>query len=119
VPLWCPLVYILTLGSFAPFVLLFVALRHTPATAVGIAASSEVSFAFTVAWVRLGERLSLLHVAGSIVVFAGIVLAQTSRICRGSTGAAGRRGSPAAGHFEAVPSGRAPHPTTWRARMST
>jgi len=79
VPLWAPLVYILTLGSFAPFVLLFMALRHTSATAVGIAASSEVLFAFAVAWVWLGESLSLLQIAGSIVVFAGIVLAQTAR----------------------------------------
>jgi drug/metabolite transporter (DMT)-like permease len=79
VPLWVPLVYILTLGSFAPFVLLFMALRHTSATAVGIAASSEVLFAFAVAWVWLGESLSLLQVAGSVVVFAGIVLAQTAR----------------------------------------
>ncbi len=79
VPLWAPLVYILALGSFAPFVLLLMALRHTSATAVGIAASSEVLFAFAVAWVWLGESLSLLQVAGSIVVFAGIVLAQTAR----------------------------------------
>ncbi|WP_291382502.1 DMT family transporter [Demequina sp.] len=79
VPLLVPLAYILTLGSFAPFVLLFTALRHTSATAVGVAASSEVLFAFAVAWVWLGESLSVLQVVGSIVVFAGIVLAQTAR----------------------------------------
>lgn len=79
VPLWIPLLYILTLGSFAPFVLLFMALRHTSATAVGIAASSEVLFAFAVAWVWLGESLSPLQVVGAVVVFGGIVLAQTAR----------------------------------------
>jgi drug/metabolite transporter (DMT)-like permease len=79
VPLWIPLGYILTLGSFAPFVLLFMALRHTTATAVGIAASSEVLFAFIVAWLWLGESLSLLQVVGSVTVFAGIVVAQTAR----------------------------------------
>ncbi len=78
-PLWMPLLYVLTLGSFAPFVLLFMALRHTTATAVGIAASSEVLFAFAVAWLWLGETLSGLQVAGSVVVFGGIVLAQTAR----------------------------------------
>lgn len=79
VPLWAPLLFVIALGSFAPFVLLFMALRHTSATAVGIAASSEVLFAFAVAWVWLGESLSLLQVVGSVVVFAGIVLAQTAR----------------------------------------
>ena len=74
-----PLLYILTLGSFAPFVLLFMALRHTSATAVGIAASSEVLFAFVVAWLWLGENLSPLQVAGSVLVFVGIVVAQTAR----------------------------------------
>jgi drug/metabolite transporter (DMT)-like permease len=78
-PLWVPVAYILTLGSFAPFVLLFMALSHTSATAVGIAASSEVLFAFAVAWVWLGERLSALQVAGAVVVFGGIVVAQTAR----------------------------------------
>ena len=79
VPLWMPLAYILTFGGFAPFVLLLVALRHTTATAVGIAASSEVLFAFVVAWLWLGESLSALQVAGSALVFAGIVVAQTAR----------------------------------------
>ena len=79
VPLWMPLTYVLTLGSFAPFVLLFMALRHTSATAVGIAASSEVLFAFIIAWLWLGENLSALQVAGSALVFVGIVVAQTAR----------------------------------------
>ncbi len=79
VPLWVPLLYVVTAGSFAPFVLLFLALRHTSATAVGIAASAEVLFAFAVAWVWLGETLTPLQIAGSMVVFGGIVLAQTAR----------------------------------------
>lgn len=79
VPLWVPLLYILTLGSFAPFVLLFMALRHASATAVGVAASSEVLFAFAVAWLWLGETLTVLQIAGAVVVFGGIILAQTAR----------------------------------------
>ncbi len=79
IPLWIPLLYVLTAGSFAPFVLLFMALRHTSATAVGIAASSEVLFAFIVAWLWLGESLSPLQIGGSALVFGGIVVAQTAR----------------------------------------
>ncbi len=83
-PMWVPLAYILTLGSFAPFGLLFVALKHASATTVGIAASSEVLFAFAVAWMWLDESLSALQVAGSVVVFAGIVVAQTARVSAAS-----------------------------------
>jgi drug/metabolite transporter (DMT)-like permease len=78
-PLWVPLLWMVTLGGFAPFVLLFTALRYASATAIGVAASSEVLFAFAVAWVWLGETLNGLQVAGAAVVFVGIILAQTAR----------------------------------------
>ena len=79
VPVWLPLLWVLTLGSFAPFVLSFAALKHLSATAVGILASSEVLFAFAVAWLWLGETLDALQVAGALVVLAGIIVAQTAR----------------------------------------
>lgn len=79
VPLWVPLAWILTLGSFAPFIFSFAALRHLQATAVGILASSEVLFAFAVAWLWLGERLTGLQLVGAALVFAGIVIAQSAR----------------------------------------
>lgn len=79
VPVWLPLAWVLTLGSFAPFVLSFAALRHLSATAVGILASSEVLFAFIVAWLWLGETLAAIQIAGAGLVLAGIVIAQTAR----------------------------------------
>lgn len=79
VPVWLPLAWVLTLGSFAPFVLSFAALRHLSATAVGILASSEVLFAFIVAWLWLGETLAAIQIAGAGLVLAGIVVAQTAR----------------------------------------
>jgi drug/metabolite transporter (DMT)-like permease len=78
-PLWAPLLWVLTLGAFAPFVLSFSALRHLSATAVGILASSEVLFAFLVAWVWLGEAMAAIEIAGAAVVLAGILIAQTAR----------------------------------------
>lgn len=78
-PLVVPLAVTVVLGSFAPFLLSFSALKHLSATAAGIVASSEVLFAFVVAWLWLGERLSALQIAGAAVVLAGIVLAQTAR----------------------------------------
>jgi drug/metabolite transporter (DMT)-like permease len=38
-----------------------------------------VLFAFVVAWLWLGEQLTLVQIAGAAVVLAGIILAQTAR----------------------------------------
>ena len=54
-------------------------LRYLTATAAGIVASSEVVFAFAVAWLWLGETLGLVQIIGAAVVLAGIILAQTAR----------------------------------------
>jgi drug/metabolite transporter (DMT)-like permease len=78
-PLVLPLVVTVVAGSFAPFLLSFYALKHLTATAAGIVASSEVLFAFVVAWFWLGEQLDLVQITGAAVVLAGIVLAQTAR----------------------------------------
>lgn len=80
VPMALPLAWNILLGSFAPFLLSLAALRHLPATAAGIVASSEVVFAFAVAWLWLGETLELVQIVGAAVVLAGIILAQTARV---------------------------------------
>lgn len=79
VPLWVPSLWIVTLGAFVPFLFFFLALKRLTATAVGILASTEVLFAFAVAWVWLGESLSWPQVVGALVVVAGIIIAQTAR----------------------------------------
>jgi len=80
VPLWLPLTSAIVLGSFLPFLLGFYALKHLPATAAGIVASSEVLFAFLVAWLWLGEGLNAVQLLGAAVVLVGIMLAQTARV---------------------------------------
>lgn len=79
VPLWVPLLWNIAIGSFAPFLLSLLALKHLSATAVGIVASSEVVFAFVFAWIWLREGLGILQLIGAAVVIVGIVLAQTAR----------------------------------------
>lgn len=78
-PLILPLLATVLFGSFLAFAFSFLALKHLTATAAGIAASSEVLFAFAVAWLWLGEGLDPLQSIGALVVLAGIVLAQTAR----------------------------------------
>jgi drug/metabolite transporter (DMT)-like permease len=79
VPLWAPLLWILTMGSFVAFYMSFKSLSLLPATSAGIIASSEVIFAFIVAWLWLGESLSFIQILGALIVTAGIILAQTAR----------------------------------------
>ncbi|MFW7415284.1 DMT family transporter [Demequina sp. SO4-18] len=78
-PMWVPVALIVVLGGFAPFTLIFISLRHISATASGILASSEVLFAFVVAWWWLGETLAPVQLVGAAIVIVGIVVAQTAR----------------------------------------
>lgn len=79
VPLWVPLAWNVVVGTFLAFMFSLLALRRLTATAAGITASSEVIFAFLVAWLWLGEGLGVVQLLGAAVVLAGIVLAQTAR----------------------------------------
>lgn len=79
-PLLVPLLWNVVMGSFLPFFLSLLALKHLTATAAGVVASAEVIFAFIVAWLWLGEGLNLVQIVGAVVVLAGIILAQTARL---------------------------------------
>ena len=78
-PMWIPLLAVCALGTFLPFALSFIALERLKPTTAGVLASSEIVFAFLVAWVWLGEALDWLQLIGAAVVLVGIALAQTAR----------------------------------------
>jgi drug/metabolite transporter (DMT)-like permease len=78
-PVWLLVLSMLVLGTIVPFALLVGALRHLPATRVGIAAMFEPVAATIVAYLWLDEALSGLQLAGAVLVLAGILLAQTAR----------------------------------------
>ena len=82
VPLWVPLAWNVVLGSFVAFLLSLIALGKLKATTAGIVASSEVIFAFAVAWLWLGEELDGAQIVGAAIVLGGIILAQTARTGR-------------------------------------
>jgi drug/metabolite transporter (DMT)-like permease len=69
----------IVLGTIVPFSLSIAALKHLPATTVGIVATFEPVAAAIVAWAWLGEALVAVQIAGGVVVLVGIVLAETSR----------------------------------------
>ena len=69
----------IVLGTIAPYLLTVSALRHLPATTVGIVATFEPVAASVIAWVWLGEVLVAVQIIGGIVVLVGILLAETAR----------------------------------------
>ena len=79
VPAWLLLAFVVIAGTMVSFGLIIAALRHVPATRVGIVAMLEPVAATVVAWAWLGETLGVEELAGGAVVLAGIVLAQTAR----------------------------------------
>lgn len=79
VPLWGILLWNGVVGSFAPYLLSYMALGRLTATAAGVVSASEVVFAFGFAFLWLGESLSSVQLIGAALVLVGIVVAQTAR----------------------------------------
>ena len=78
-PVWLLALWMIALGTIAPFFLLVSALRHLPATTVGIVAMLEPVVGAIVGWAWLSEALGGLELAGAAVVLAAIGLANTAR----------------------------------------
>jgi drug/metabolite transporter (DMT)-like permease len=76
---WLLAAWMIVLGTIAPFFLIVSALRHLPATRVGIVAMLEPVVGALVGWAWLSESLDGVQLAGAAVVLAAIGLAQTAR----------------------------------------
>jgi drug/metabolite transporter (DMT)-like permease len=70
------------IGTLVPFLLAVAAIRIISAPLAGIAATFEPVFAAGLAWLLLGQTLSLPQVIGGACVVAGVVIAQLSRTSR-------------------------------------
>jgi drug/metabolite transporter (DMT)-like permease len=78
-PVWGLVGWLVVFGTIVPFGLVVWALRHLPATRVGIVAMLEPLAATAVAWIWLNEELEPVQLAGGAIVLGGIILAQTAR----------------------------------------
>jgi drug/metabolite transporter (DMT)-like permease len=78
-PVWLLALWMIALGTIAPFFLLVSALRHLPATTVGIVAMLEPVVGALVGWAWLSEALGGVQLAGAAVVLGGIVIGQNAR----------------------------------------
>ncbi len=79
VPLWLPLLWVVVLGTVAPFFVQLVALQHLPATQVTMVATLEPVLAVLLGWAWFEESLGGVQLVGVAVVMVGIVLAQSAR----------------------------------------
>src|SRR3954451_25144206 len=78
-PVWLLAALMIVVGTVVPFFLLISALRHLPATRVGIVAMLEPVVGAIVGWAWLSESLDGVQLVGAGVVLAAIGLAQTAR----------------------------------------
>jgi drug/metabolite transporter (DMT)-like permease len=78
-PVWVLAALMIVVGTVVPFFLLISALRHLPATRVGIVAMLEPVVGALVGWAWLSESLGGVQLLGAGVVLAAIGLAQTAR----------------------------------------
>lgn len=79
-PMWLMLIWLGVFGSFLPMLFSYLALAHLSATSVGVISTGETVLAFFFAWAWLNEKIDTLQAIGGILVLAGIVMAQTSRV---------------------------------------
>lgn len=83
-PLWLLVGWVVVLGTLVPYALVLVALSRLGSTRTGLLCMAEPVLASLVAWSVLGEALTLVQVAGGVVVLTGIVLAETARTGAGA-----------------------------------
>lgn len=74
--------YVVVLGSIVPYLLVAGAMRHLPATSVGIVGMVEPVLAAAVAWIVIGpgEALNAAQLGGGLLVLVGVALAETARV---------------------------------------
>jgi drug/metabolite transporter (DMT)-like permease len=81
-PLWLLVVWIVVMGSVAPFLFLLLAVTRIEPARVGLICMIEPPVAGMVAWILLGESLNAIQIAGSCIVLLGITLAELARVDR-------------------------------------
>jgi drug/metabolite transporter (DMT)-like permease len=79
VPVWLGVLWVILLGTLAPYALEVAGLRHLPATTTGIVSMIEPVIAATVAWLWLEEVLNGTQLLGGLLVLIGVGLVQVAR----------------------------------------
>jgi len=110
-PLWLMVLWIIVLGTVAPFLLVLLAVGRLGPARVGLIGMLEPVSAGIIAWVLLGESLTTVQVFGSLIVLVGIALAETARQAAQPSHPSPDERAPSTRHTEGVaplPEGMAP-----------
>ncbi|WP_324197928.1 DMT family transporter [Nocardia abscessus] len=78
-PVWLALLVLAVVGTVLPYLAGLRALRVLPSTLAGVLALVEPLVAAVLAWLLLGEVLTLTQQAGAVILLIGAVLAQLAR----------------------------------------
>jgi drug/metabolite transporter (DMT)-like permease len=79
IPVWLGVLWVIVLGTLAPYGLEVTGLRHLPATTTGIVSMIEPVVAAGVAWLWLEEALNGVQLLGGLLVLTGVGLVQVAR----------------------------------------
>lgn len=79
VPVWMGVLWVVLLGTLAPYALEVAGLRHLTATTTGIVSMLEPVIAAAVAWLWLEEVLNGVQLLGGALVLLGVGLVQATR----------------------------------------
>lgn len=78
-PIWSLATYMVILGTVVPFTLVTASLAYISASQASIVGMTEPLFATLIAWVVLGESLTLIQILGCAIVLVGVYIAERSR----------------------------------------
>jgi drug/metabolite transporter (DMT)-like permease len=78
-PLWLMVLWIIVLGTVAPFLFVLFAVARLGPARVGLIGMLEPVSAGIIAWILLGESLHAVQIVGTLIVLVGIGLAETAR----------------------------------------
>ena len=78
-PMWVFVVWIILLGTVAPYLLFLVGIQRVGAARAGLLGMVEPVAASATAWVVLGESMTAVQLVGAAVVIGGVILAETAR----------------------------------------
>lgn len=78
-PMWVYVVWIVLLGTVAPYLLFLVGIQRVGAARAGLLGMVEPVAASAAAWVVLGESMTPVQLVGGAVVIGGVILAETAR----------------------------------------
>lgn len=79
-PVWLIMSWGIVLGTIAPFLLVLGSLRRIGAQRAGIVGTTEPLWAGLIALALLGETFTTIQGIGGLIVLAGVIVAETSRV---------------------------------------